>query len=262
MRVVLFVWSLVLSNLIWSQTLLLTEDFSGGIPGTWTVIDVDGNTPNADVNYVNNAWVGFENDFDTCAISTSYYTDESMSSEDYLISPAINVLTYGNILSWDAKSFDASYPDSYVVLISTTDNQPASFTDTLLMINNESPYWTNRSVDMAQLGFANQTVYVAFKNITTNGYLLGLDNIKVVGDDPATVQEVNSEINIYPNPVADFLNIQIDESFTANIYRLDGSLIYSGKQKQINVQQFVNGVYFIRIYTQKAVIEQKIIIAK
>ena len=244
-----------------AQTTLLNENFTNGIPSAWTVVDVDGNTPNSAVSQFTSAWIHYVTPFDTCAASTSYYTDSLGQSEDYLITPALNLLTYGNFISWDAKSFDGSYPDSYVVLISATDTNPSSFTDTLKMVQNESPYWTHYSYDLATKGYSNQTVYVAFKNITTNGFILGIDNVVATADDPANVNEQNSfDLSIYPNPVVDVLNIVADEYLTAEIYNVNGQLILSSNLKTINVSDFEQGIYFIKVTTQNGSAVKKVVI--
>ena len=83
---------------------IFQEDFNGVSPLTnWTLINVDGRTPAANVAFVNDAWVTRE-DFDTTgvgdevAVSTSWYSPAG-ASDDYLITPAI-ALTAGNLLNF------------------------------------------------------------------------------------------------------------------------------------------------------------------
>lgn len=260
MKLIALVTLSILSIKAHAQTTLLNENFDNGIPATWTVVDVDGNTPDASVSQFTSAWIGYATSFDTCAASTSYYTDSSATSQDYLITPVLNVLTFGNMLSWDAKSFDASYPDSYVVLISTTDTNPSSFNDTLIEVTDENPYWKHYSYNLADKGYANQTIYVAFKNITTNGFVLGIDNITVTGDDPAEVEENNLQVSIYPNPVKDILNISVDDIVNNKLYNVNGQLVLESNQKTLNLSDFEKGIYILKITTQKGVIERKIVI--
>ncbi len=261
MKLFAYITLTILSYSSFAQTTLLSEDFSSGIPSTWTLVNADGNTPNSAVSQFTSAWIHYVTPFDTCVASTSYYTDSLGQSADYLITPALNLLTYGNFISWDAKSFDGSYPDSYVVLISDTDTNPNSFTDTLKMVQNESPYWTHYSYDLSAKGYSNQTVYIAFKNITTNGFILGIDNVVATADDPAYVNEQNSiELLIYPNPVVDVLTIVTDDFLKAELYSVNGQLILSSNLKTINVSDVVQGVYFIKVTTQKGSVVKKIVI--
>jgi len=260
MKFIVLITLLILGFNGFAQTTLLNENFDNGIPNTWTVIDEDGNTPNAAVSEFTSAWIGYTTSFDTCAASTSYYTDSLGSSQDYLITPALNVLTFGNMLSWDAKSFDGSYPDGYVVLISTTDTNPSSFTDTLKVVTEEFPYWRHYSYDLASKGYTNQTIYVAFKNITTNGFILGVDNVIVTADDPANVTEQTFQFSVYPNPATDILNIKTDNFISAELYNLNGQILLESNQKTLSINELSKGIYILKVTTSNGVIEKKIVV--
>jgi hypothetical protein len=248
-----------------SQTILLDENFTSGIPATWTVVDNDGFTPND--NQYTDAWIAYTSVFDTCAASTSYYVlpsgDEDTSSfaSDYLITPQIGLLSFGNLLTWDAKSLDGSFPDGYQVLISTTDNTLASFTDTLLDVNSETPYWTSYSINLmtAGLGYTNQNVYIAFVNNTVQGYVLQIDNVKITGDDPAEVEENENEISIYPNPVSNNLNVNVDGLENVKIYNSQGQLVLEDSKNTIDASMLPNGLYFVEVKTSNGLIQSKFI---
>ena len=106
-----------------SQTIFF-EDFEGTggtFPTGWTLFNVDGLTPNASVSYMTNAWIvraDPNNAANIMATSTSWYTPAGVSN-DWMMSPPIT-LTNNNVLSWDAYSPDAAFPDGYEVRISTT----------------------------------------------------------------------------------------------------------------------------------------------
>lgn len=247
-----------------SQTILLDENFTSGIPTDWTTIDADGFTPG--VSDFTDAWIGYTTIFDTCAASTSYYIDENgdedtVVTSDYLITPKISLLTFGNLLTWDAKSLDGSFPDGYEVLISTTDNLEASFTTVLKTVNSETPYWTSYSINLmtAGVGYADQDVYIAFKNTTTNGYILQLDNIKITGDDPASINQKELDISIYPNPVANVVSIDVDGFEKATFYNLQGQLVLESYLNKINVSILPKGIYIVHVKTAKGVLQKKIV---
>lgn len=143
------VFSLLLSN-SFAQSVLFFEDFNSGIPSTWALVNSDGLTPAEAVDTFDNAWISFIDDGDTCAASTSYYTPTGQAA-DYLISPKISLNTF-NKLVWTARSYDATYPDGYLVLISSTDSLIGSFTDTLMVVNGEFYYWHSRSVQLIRFG--------------------------------------------------------------------------------------------------------------
>jgi hypothetical protein len=72
------------------------------------------------------------------------------------------------------------------------------------------------------------------------------------------VQPVTGKI--YPNPVTDWLNIEIEGTIEAlNIYNVNGQLLQSAQQLQgnrINVSQLESGVYFLQIRTESGVFQQ------
>ncbi len=68
-------------------------------------------------------------------------------------------------------------------------------------------------------------------------------------------------IEIYPNPAKDLLNIKTDESnFTIDIYNSIGKLVLSAEnQNQISISELPNGTYFLQITTKQGVYNQKVV---
>jgi len=242
-----------------TQTVLFEEDFnySDIIPPYWTSIDGDGLTPAASVSNFTSAWIGVYIPAglseDTCVASTSYYNPAGQSA-DYLISPKLSLPTYSKLV-WSARSYDASYPDSYVVLISTTDSLAAAFTDTLMMVVDETYYWNKRSVQLDLEGYANQDVYIAIKNITYDGYILYVDKVKLLGSDNLFVsEESNSVYSVYPNPCQDQITISnFKPGDLVNIYSMDGKLLASSNEPVVNVSSLNAGTYLIKIVSEEGI---------
>lgn len=229
-----------------SQTPLLIEDFNSGIPTTWTVLNEDGLTPQSQVSEFTDGWISFVDGSDTCAASTSYY-DPAGQSEDYLITPKLSLATFSKI-TWEAKSFDSSFPDGYYVLISTTDSMPSSFTDTLLTVSSEAPYWTYHSIHLDVEGYANQDVFIAFRNFTNDGFILEIDNFEAFVSDFASVEnEALPELSVYPNPAIETVSITLvnNDPFEIEIYNIDGKSIITTYSHQIDVSSLESGTYFI-----------------
>lgn len=251
------------------QSVLLNESFDSGIPPTWEIIDQDGNTPVESV--FDTAWVTLE-DFgssgDSVAASTSYYTPAG-TAEDYLITPALPLGGFGNILTWEAKSIDASYPESYVVLLSSTDQNTSSFTDTILDVDQETSYWQSYKINLEDLGYVNQTVYLAFVNNTNDGYGMMLNNIKLTANDASDIKGVeNSYLKVYPNPVktSEWLylsNLGKDVFNKVELHHMNGQHVASlkvTKDNTVRVPEITPGAYFITIETAQKIINKKIII--
>lgn len=254
MRILTFLSSF-LPVLLWSQgTIIYSTDFQQGIPANFTLVDNDGNTPNDQVAEYNQAWICVvdpENTMDSVAASTSYFTPADTANR-WMITPAISLDLYGNYLSWEAKSQDASYPDSYMVLLSTTDTQISSFTDTLANIGSESFEWTSREIDLTTLGYDNQTVYFAFVLKTYDGFKLYVDDIQVRSlDDTYLIENEINPLIAYPNPATDIVHFQgVSSNSKIIVYAINGVKMYEGVDSKLDVSLWNSGIYTIQVLSQ------------
>jgi hypothetical protein len=256
------------SGVAYSQTTVHMEDFQSGMPAGYTVVDNDGLTPDQAVSEYTSAWITVQdpdNPSDTVAGSTSYF--EPIGTADrWLITPAVTLGGYGNYLYWNARSHDASFPDSYQILISVTDDQITSFTDTLDAISMESELWQSRSLNLSELGYDDvQTVYFAFVNRTNDGFKLYLDDIQVDIEDPRGLRPVgidelakNSFI-VYPNPSNTHINIPIERFNHVEILDLSGMRVLTSETHQIDVSSLNTGNYFIKVYTNDSVLNSRFV---
>ena len=97
-------------------------------------------------------------------------------------------------------------------------------------------------------------VLTTFTSTITPGSSLGIDNI-VVGNTVSISEEVinNNNVNVYPNPANDFINVDVNGIENANItvYSVTGqevinTTISNGTQK-LNVSNLNNGVYIYAV---------------
>ncbi|UXI70146.1 choice-of-anchor J domain-containing protein [Tahibacter amnicola] len=169
-------------------------------PANWLLRNVDNRTPATNVNYVNDAWEDredFANDTTDCAaFSTSWYSPAG-SADDWMWTPAIAVPAGGANLTWNAITYDPSYPDGYEVRIMASPNVPTGGTGTignqlssstqLFAIPQENTAWTPRSVSLA--AYSGQTVYIGFRNNSNDKFLLLIDDVAVVSSAPDLAAE-------------------------------------------------------------------------
>ncbi|MBX7226280.1 MAG: choice-of-anchor J domain-containing protein, partial [Chitinophagales bacterium] len=226
------------------------EDFDGvgggttpgtySFPSGWFLRNVDNKTPNTNVSYVNEAWERRE-DFaddvtDSCAFSTSWYTPAG-AANDFMWTPAITLPTGTINLSWNAVTYDASYPDGYEVRIMTVaptggtgviGNQLTNST-VLFSTAAENTTWTNRTVSLN--AYAGQTVYIGWRNNSNDQFLLLIDDVIVEKLTPINANldslGIPSEYFIMPNNQRTPLS-------------LVGKVINSGTNTLSNVQLKVN----------------------
>jgi putative ubiquitin-RnfH superfamily antitoxin RatB of RatAB toxin-antitoxin module len=244
-----------------AQTEILLEDFQNGFPTGWTSYVNDSNTP-VDATF-ENGWVVVadpENETDSIIGSTSYFTPEG-TAHRWLITPQITLGAYGNFLDWNAKSHDPSFSDDYLVLVSTTDNQLASFTDTIGSIQQENFEWTNRLVDLSLKGYDNQQIYVAFINTTNDGFKLYLDSIHVVKEDPVGIDFNELEVfKVYPNPASNQLTISTEREIQEiTIVNSIGQSVINTTNKNINIESLEIGIYYIQLISEDKLHIQKFI---
>ena len=161
---------------------IFSEDFNGPtLPFGWSLIDNDGFVPAAAVAYVTSAWVVRTDSatLDSMMVSTSWYTPAG-TSDDWLITPSI-LLTTNNTLNWQGRTPDAAYPDGYEVRISTTTPTVAGFLANapLMTVAAEAQVWTDHSVNLDAAGYSSTNAYIAFRNTSTDQFLLFIDNVTI-----------------------------------------------------------------------------------
>lgn len=145
-----------------------SEDFgSADATRCWTILDLDNNSSSnwrRSTSYGGSAYSGY---------------NSSAPANDWLITPPVDIPTSadGMILSWDVRG--SSYSGNtahYTVLLSTSDADTSSFTDTLFAESISSGFVAR----MAQLSdYAGSTVRFAFIHDSQNDDGLYLDNIAV-----------------------------------------------------------------------------------
>ena len=163
---------------------LFSEDFQGMVmPPEFTLFNEDGLNPAGGVSYVDDAWI-VRDDFvyepgNYCAFSTSWYVPLGQA-DDWMVLPVID-LGPASFLSWRSAAPDAMFADGFEVRISTTDatvmglmaNAP------LLTVPSEADVFTYHAIDLAAAGYANQSVFIAFRNNSDDDFLLLVDNLVV-----------------------------------------------------------------------------------
>jgi hypothetical protein len=254
MRNYIFLLLLLQVSVSIAQTDVLLTDFQNGIPLDYSIVDNDGLMPDVSVSEYTAAWIARvdpDNALDTVASATSFFSP-SGTADRWMITPPLSLGNYGNFIEWQTKSQDASYGDDYLVLVSTTDDQLASFNDTIGYVIQENPDWTSRTVDLSAEGYNSQTIYVAFRLITTDGFKLYLDDIHVWKEDPVGIDEVKSsaQISCFPNPGSDLVTIESSQPIQeCQIYSMNGKRVKAFNSNSFSVREFDNGVYFIRVLT-------------
>lgn len=183
----IFAFALLACVTMNAQTTVFSENFDevetpnsvGVLPSDWFVYDVDGLTPInlSPMKFITNGWnvINFVA-YGKVATSTSYY-DPAGQSNDWMVTPQITVPATNGFLFYDVAALDSDYPDNYEVLISTTGHTPEDFTTVLKAENAPAPNLVTRVISLQD--YAGQDVYIAFRNVANDKFILVMDNISV-----------------------------------------------------------------------------------
>ena len=75
------------------------------------------------------------------------------------------------------------------------------------------------------------------------------------------VEEYNNKLNIsiYPNPTTSLITIDAEGIYNIEVLNIEGKEIYNGKENEIDLSQEPNGIYIIKVITDKQTITRKLI---
>jgi len=134
--------------------------------------------------------------------------------------------------------------------------------------DNEQDYIINKwtEVDINTLGNVDSLAFtltssdVGDYGMNTPAYFC-IDDLNLTSTFAENI--IESNINIYPNPIKNILNITNINNSDINIYNLSGQIIYSEKVYQDNIRidfsDFQNGVYIISVKNNSEIKTYKII---
>lgn len=195
---------------------LFSESFdqAGGFAAQgWTLYDVDGATTNANVSAqfgATSSWIvdsDFDDATDSVAMSTSWM-DPVTATDDWMITPMITGLTVDAQLSWEEEAQDAAYPDGYTLYIctsiagatpATSDFTGGTGTTLLTVPAASGAAWLTQNVSLA--AYAGQNIWLAWRNNSTDQFVLMIDNVvveNVVAADDIAVDTLTAEYTSIP----------------------------------------------------------------
>jgi hypothetical protein len=252
------------------QTTLFEEYFDGGtIPASWATIDQDGDT----YNWFGDTWDNPAGFTESYVISESWVDPNPLTPENYLVSPQINLtgLTGTVQLRYTLQVGDANnFAEHYKVAVSTTGKEVADFSNIVKEETcvaedyyNVAPFWHERTVDLTP--FIGQSIYLTFCHFNcTDMYRFYLDSVQVFNAPEVNIAyRGQSEVTINPNPATDKLKVTgTFENAQVQLFTADGRLVYKStketKLANINVSRLGNGVYILKINSQKGIITKKV----
>ena len=75
-------------------------------------------------------------------------------------------------------------------------------------------------------------------------------------------EALSSQVNIFPNPTRDYVNIEYDGTAKVFLYTISGMLLYERTftgNKKVSLEAFPSGLYLLKIVSERGVLTQQII---
>lgn len=265
---ILLVFLMFNSVLGFNQTIIFQELFTdtSGISPNWLNIDHDGD---------GFKWKWRENNAgENYAYSESWDSEaeEPLTPDNYLITPLIDLtgLTGTVNLRYVVGAADDEYFEDHYRLAVSTDTSIASFTTTLFEETTGEDAWFGwpvRNINLtSQIG---KKIYLAWEHYDcSDQYRFLLDSILITNSPTSEVNYTSlSDIKVYPNPVNDILTINGDlENAKVELFSSDGRTVFMTKninaELNIDVSNFENGFFILKIESNEKIIFRKINILK
>ena len=154
---------------------------NGSLPAGWTAIDQDGQTPSAATAFVGTSWSKTNDPTPVnpgnAVLSAAADFAPAGTADNWLFTPQITPAS-GDNLYWDARSRTGNSPEAYEVYVATAQTVASAQAGTLIFSTTAAPA-TLAQTTASLAGFAGQPVYIAFRQITTNGSILDIDDVMV-----------------------------------------------------------------------------------
>lgn len=238
------------------STLPYTEGFEGGL-GCWSAIS--NNTENADVENRGLGVVDGASTFsngahggNSCFVFSSY--NDATDYTQYLISPEFN-LPSACTMKFFYTQRSNTYPESCVVMVSTTTNDPASFSQIgeTVSADQMAGTWTEATFEIPA-----NTKYIAFKYTVEDAmWFMGIDDISLEAGttpgpdpdpDPSGIDDVTANsVKLYPNPTTGNLYVEVEGLQKVEIIDAVGRVVMSQNNGTVNMSNLANGIYTVRV---------------
>lgn len=156
---------------------VLNEGFEGATfpPAGWLLKDEDGDS----FNWVSYSLAGVAYEGTKCAASASWNSvaEVPLTPDNWLITPKVSIAADYKLIYQVAAQDPLWTQEVYSIMISTTDTDPASFTE----VFNEtlsSALWEERTINLS--AYAGQDIYIAFRHFdATDIFMMKIDKVQV-----------------------------------------------------------------------------------
>lgn len=189
-------------------------------------------------------------------------------NDKWLISPRLTLGTKSALDFW-VMTYNIIYGlERYKIAVSTTDNDPGSFTFLQADYETAPAEWTHRLYDLSN--YNNQTVYVAIQCVSDTAFILMLDDIRITSLAGINDEQKAISVSVFPNPAHEFINFSSalppGTSIKAELVNLLGKNLRSAEfesghgNASMDVHDLDPGFYTVMIFANGCRLVQKVII--
>jgi hypothetical protein len=253
-----------------------SPDYFNSCASPFTTVSVPDNYFGSQYPYTGNAYIGM------------YTFDETLNYREIIWSELIDSLQIGNkyFINFKVSASEKNgYTNNIGILFSTIVRDLAGLyplienishinitdviTDTVNWVEYSTSFIADSSYSYIYIGnfYDNShTDTLSIANLGGHAYYY-IDYICVSMDSltctkaPTIInsRKEKNESKIFPNPTLDKIHINIENIENIEIVDLNGIIIYSGKENEIDLSQYHSGIYYIHIVTDEKYINEKII---
>jgi len=230
----------------------------GDLPICWSVNDADGDNFNWDVleapNSLSGGYTSHTGSYSMGSASYNLPGQQSLTPDNFLISPQLEINTGNLVLSFWVASQDLSYvAEKYAVQISTTGNTPSDFVDVVHIETLTDTLWKRISIPLSD--YLGQSIYIAFRHFeSTNNFIMKIDDVSIDNVSTISEEKLKTSVNIYPNPTKGNLIIvfdQVDENTNIVVCNAVGKKLIHQNIKSaettFDLSTYDKGVYFVKV---------------
>ena len=230
---------------------LLFEDFDEDL-GVFTAYDM----------YGDQGWHQGSYQGTTYAVCNGYANQTYNENEDWLISPAISsngyqdaILSFRTAMKFDGDPLQVKVSVDYDGQSEPTDFDWVDITDAFDFSTGNYEWVESGDVDIwgildgYALGYPDFYVAFVYKSSSESASSWEIDYVKVVSYGTEAVEENNQTIGLYPNPAREQVSFTLESDAQVSIFDMTGRKVSETEckagQTQLDVNELVNGVYFV-----------------
>ena len=230
---------------------LLFEDFDEDL-GVFTAYDM----------YGDQGWHQGSYQGTTYAVCNGYANQTYNENEDWLISPAISsngyqdaILSFRTAMKFDGDPLQVKVSVDYDGQSEPTDFDWVDITDAFDYSTGNYEWVESGEVDIwgildgYALGYPDFYVAFVYKSTSESASSWEIDYVKVVSFGTEAVEENNQTIGLYPNPACEQVSFTLESDAQVSIFDMTGRKVSETEckagQAQLDVNELVNGVYFV-----------------